>query len=190
MTRVRGFCSIPRNRWILGGHVISWTAQKAGEFKGGMQGNFRSVASFRKKCMVSCESTDRSIRRAKQRRNELCGIVKSRYSTCFWERNQDVHDFEWKESGSFGWAFKGSAAFSVISCEIHEITRPAFAKTRLAGKLKGLGDVRNRWEIDEIAPSRQEGLLAVFLRRNRRWSDDLDENRIEIQCRSMLDPGG
>ena len=73
-----------------------------------------------------------------------------------------------EKSSSFGWAFKGSAAFSVISCEIHEITRPAFAKTHLAGEFKGLGDVRNRWKIDEIAPSRQEGLLAVFLRRNRR----------------------
>ena len=73
-----------------------------------------------------------------------------------------------RKSGPFGWAFKGSAAFSVIPDQIHESTRPAFAKTHLAGKLKGLGDVRNRWEIDEIAPSRQEGLLAVFLRRNRR----------------------
>ena len=45
---------------------------------------------------------------------------------------------------SFEWAFKGSTAFSVISCEIREIARPAFAKTHLAGKLKGLGDVRNR----------------------------------------------
>ena len=73
-----------------------------------------------------------------------------------------------EKSSSFGWAFKGSAAFSVISCELHGFTRPAFAKTRFAGELKGLGDVRNRWKIDEIAPSRQEGLLAVFLRRNRR----------------------
>ena len=147
--------------------MISWTAQKAGEFKGGMQGNFRSAPSFRKKCMVSCESTDRSIRRAKQRRNEPCGIVKNRCSTCFWRKIKIFMKFD-EKSSSFGWAFKGSAAFSVISCEIHEITRPAFAKTRLAGKLKGLGDVRNRWKIDEIAPSRQEGLLAVFLRRNRR----------------------
>ena len=85
----------------------------------------------------------------------------------FWREIKIFMKFDGK-SGPFGWAFKGSAAFTVISCEIHEITRPAFAKTHLAGKLKGLGDVRNRWEIDEIAPSRQEGLLAVFLRRNRR----------------------
>ena len=107
----------------------------------------------------------------------------------FWREIKIFMNFDGKSS-SFGWVFKGSAAFSVISCEIHETTRPAFAKTHLAGKLKGLGDVRNRWKIDEIAPSRQEGLLAVFLRRNRRWSGDLDENRGEIQCRSMLDPGG
>ena len=85
----------------------------------------------------------------------------------FWREIKIFKKFDGK-SASFGWAFKGSAAFSVISCEIREIARPAFAKTRLAGELKGLGDVRNRWKIDEIAPSRQEGLLAVFLRRNRR----------------------
>ena len=73
-----------------------------------------------------------------------------------------------RKSGPFGWAFKGSTAFSVISDEIHEITRPAFSKTRFAGELKGLGGVRIRSKIDGIAPSRQEGLLAVFLRRNRR----------------------
>ena len=72
------------------------------------------------------------------------------------------------KSCPFGWAFKGSTAFSVISDEIHEITRPAFSKTRFAGELKGLGDVRNRSKLNEIATSRQEGLLAVFLRRNRR----------------------
>ena len=71
------------------------------------------------------------------------------------------------KSGPFGWAFKGSTAFSLISDEICEITRPAPAKTRFAGELKGLGDVRIRPKIGEIAPSRQEGLLAVFLRRNR-----------------------
>ena len=85
----------------------------------------------------------------------------------FWREIKIFMKFDGK-SGPFGWEFKGSAAFSVISCEIHEITRPAFAKTRLAGKLKGLGDVRNQWKIDGITPSRQEGLLAVFLRRNRR----------------------
>ena len=169
--------------------MISWTAQKAGEFKGGMQGNFWSAPGFRKKYMISCESTDRSIRRAKQRRNEPCGIVKIVVRLVF-QREIKIFMKIDEKSSSFGWAFKGSAAFSVISCEIHEITRPAFAKTHLAGELKGLGDVRNRWKIDEIAPSRREELLAVFLRRNRRRSDDLDENRREIQCRSMLDPGG
>ena len=76
--------------------MISWTAQKAGEFKGGMQGNFRSAPSFRKKCMVSCESTDRSIRRAKQRRNEPCGIVKNRCSTCFWREIKIFMKFDGK----------------------------------------------------------------------------------------------
>ena len=141
--------------------MISWTAQKAGKFKGGMQRNFWSAPSFRKKCMISCESTDRSIRRAKQRRNEMCGLLKIVVRLVFWREIKIFMKFD-EKSSSFGWAFKGSAAFSVISCEIHEITRPAFAKTHLAGKLKGLGDVRNRWKIDEIAPSRQEGLLAVF----------------------------
>ena len=85
----------------------------------------------------------------------------------FWREIKIFMKFD-EKSSSFGWAFKGFAAFSVISCEFHEITRPAFAKTRFAGELKGLGDVRNRSQIDEIVPGRQEGLLAVFLRRKRR----------------------
>ena len=97
-------------------------------------------------------------------RAELLKIV---VRLVFWREIKIFMKFD-EKSSSFGWAFKGSAAFSEISCGIHEITRPAFAKTRFAGELKGLGDVRNQWEIDEIAPSRQEGLLAVFLRRNRR----------------------
>ena len=67
----------------------------------------------------------------------------------------------------FEWAIKGSTAFPMISYGIYEFTRFAFAEMRFAGELKGLGDVRNRSKIDEIAPGRQEGLLAVFLKRNR-----------------------
>ena len=104
---------------------------------------FPERSEFQKKYMISCKSTDRSIRRAKQRRNEPCGIVKNRCSTCFWREIKIFMNFDGKSS-SFGWAFKGSAAFSVIPDQIHEITRPAFAKTRFAGELKGLGDVRIR----------------------------------------------
>ena len=101
-------------------------------------------------------------------RAELLKIV---VRLVFWREIKIFMKFD-EKSGSFGWAFKGSAAFSVISGEFHEITRPAFAKTRFAGELKGLGDVRIRTKIDRNAPTRQEGLLAVFLTRNRCGSDD------------------
>ena len=72
----------------------------------------------------------------------------------------------------FEWAIKGSTAFSMISYGIYEFTRFTFAEMRFAGELKGLGDVRIRTKIDRNAPTRQEGLLAMFLTRNRCGSDD------------------
>ena len=51
----------------------------------------------------------------------------------------------------------------MISHEIYEFTRFTFAEMRFAGELKGLGDVRIRTKIDRNAPTRQEGLLAMFL---------------------------
>ena len=71
----------------------------------------------------------------------------------------------------FEWAIKGSTAFSMISYGIYEFARFTFAEMRFAGELKGLGDVRIRTKIDRNAPTRQEGLLAVFLTRNRCGSD-------------------
>ena len=62
----------------------------------------------------------------------------------------------------FEWAIKGSTAFPMISYGICEFTRFTVAEMRFAGELKGLGDVRIRTKIDRNAPTRQEGLLAMF----------------------------
>ena len=83
VTRVRGFWSIPENLWFLEGRVISWTVQKAGKSKGGIEGNHQPAPISRKLSMFSCDSTDRSIRMGKQRRNEPCGMIKKRHSTEF-----------------------------------------------------------------------------------------------------------
>ena len=83
VTRVRGFWSIPENRWFLEGRVISWTVQKAGKSKGGIEGNHQPAPISRKLWMFSCDSTDRSIRRGNQGRNEPRGMIKKRHSTEF-----------------------------------------------------------------------------------------------------------
>ena len=121
--------------------------------------------------MFSCGSTDRSIRRGKQGRNAHCELIKTV------TRKNSLEDFwifvEFDEKRwPFEWAIKGSTAFSMISYGIYEFTRFTFAEMRFAVELKGLGDVRIRTKIDRNAPTRQEGLLAVFLARNRCGSDD------------------
>ena len=55
---------------------------------------------------------------------------------------------------------------------MYKFTRFTFAEMRFAGELKGLGDVRIRTKIDGSAPTRQAGLLAMFLTRNRCGGDD------------------
>ena len=77
VTRVRGFWSILENLWFLEGRVISWTVQKAGKSKGGIEGNHQPAPIFGKLWMFSCDSIDRSIRRGKQGRNEPRGMIKS-----------------------------------------------------------------------------------------------------------------
>ena len=151
--------------------MISWTVQKAGKSKGGIEGNHQPASISRKLWMFSCDSTDRSIRRGKQGRNEPRGMIKNV------TRKKSLEDFwifvEFDEKRCpFEWAIKGSTAFSMISYGIYEFTRFTFAEMRFAGELKGLGDVRIRTKIDRNAPTRQEGLLAMFLTRNRCGSDD------------------
>ena len=176
VTRVRGFWSIPENLWFLEGRVDSWTVQKAGKSKGGIEGNHQTAPIFGKLWMFSCDSIDRSIRRGKQGRNEPRGMIKSV------TRKNSLEDFwifmEFDEKRCpFEWAIKGSTAFSMISYGIYEFTRFTFAEMRFAGELKGLGDVRIRTKIDRNAPTRQEGLLAMFLTRNRCGSDDFGKYR-------------
>ena len=82
----------------------------------------------------------------------------------------------------------------MISHEIYEFTRFTFAEMRFAGELKGLGDVRIRTKIDRNAPTRQEGLLAMFLH----GIGDTDigagatilANKLQttVSCKSLLRP--
>ena len=136
--------------------MISWTAQKAGEFKGGMQGNFWSAPSSRKNVWIHVNpptAPSAGQNKGEMSRAELLKIV----VRLVFGRGIKIFMGFYEKSSSFGWAFKGSAAFSVVSCEIHEITRLAFAKTRFAGELKGLGDVRNRSEINESCRAARKG---------------------------------